>query len=68
MTVSVRIREYSSAVQQKAKFHYPDEDYPRELSNWIEWVNNQADNLDPLNEKWPSYISAIDVIDRSKIR
>jgi hypothetical protein len=68
MAGSVRIREYISAVKQKARFHYPDEECPKELSDWLEWANKQADNLDPLNEKWPSYISARDVIDRSKIR
>lgn len=68
MAVSVRIREYLSAVKQKARFHYPNEDYPKELSDWLEWADKQADNLDPLNDQWPAYISARDVIDRSKIR
>ncbi len=68
MAVSVRIREYVSAVEQRAKIQLSDENYPKELSDWLEWANKQADNIDPLNEKWPSYISARDVIDKSKIR
>lgn len=68
IAVSVRIREYATSVEQKAKLHYTDEDYPKELADWIEWAKNQADSIDPLYEKWPSYISARDVIDRSKIR
>ena len=68
MTVSVRIREYVSAVEQKAKIQLSDENYPKELSDWLEWANKQADKIDPLNDQWPSYISARDVIDRSKIR
>lgn len=68
MAVSVRIREYVSAVEQKARTQFSDENYPQELSNWFEWANKQADNIDPLNDQWPSYISARDVIDRSKIR
>lgn len=68
MAVSVRIREYVSAVEQRARIQFSDENYPKELSDWLEWANKQADNLDPLNEQWPFYISARNVIDRSKIR
>lgn len=69
MAGSVRIREYIFAVEQRAKIQFSsDEDYPKELSDWIEWANKQADSIDPLYEKWPSYISALDVIDKSKIR
>lgn len=68
MAVSVRIREYVFAVEQRARTQFSDENYPKELSAWLEWANTQADNLDPLNEQWPSYISARDVIDSSKIR
>ncbi len=68
MAVSVRIREYVFTVEQRARIQFSDENYPKELSDWLEWANKQADNLDPLNEQWPSYISARDLIDRSKIR
>lgn len=68
IAVSVRIREYVTSVEQKAKLHYTDEDYPKELADWIVWANKQADSIDPLYEKWPSYISARDVLDRSIIR
>lgn len=45
-----------------------DADYPKELSEWLEWAKKQADHMDPLNEQLPSYISARDIIDKSKIR
>lgn len=68
MAVSSRIREYISAVERRARMQFLDADYPKELSDWLEWAKKQADHMDPLNEQLPSYISARDIIDKSKIR
>lgn len=68
MAISTRIREYISTVERRARMQFIDANYPKELSDWLEWAKKQADHLDPLNEQLPSYISARNIIDKSKIR
>jgi hypothetical protein len=68
MAISTRIREYIFAVERRARMQFIDANYPKELSDWLEWAKKQADHLDPLNEQLPSYISAKEIIDKSKIR
>lgn len=64
MAISRRIREYISIVEQKAQSQYSNEDYPKELLDWVKWANNQANNIDPLNQGLPSYFSAQDILKR----
>ncbi|MFH0708884.1 MAG: hypothetical protein V2A75_01625 [Pseudomonadota bacterium] len=68
LAMSTKIKEYVFAVEQKAKYNYQEKNYPKDLSDWFEWAKKQANKIDPLKDKWPSYIASIEMIDKSKIR
>lgn len=67
LSLSTKIREYIASVEKNAKLHYQDEKYPKELLAWLDWANIQANKIDPLKDKFPSYVSPFDLIDKSKI-
>jgi hypothetical protein len=66
--MSKKIREYISSVSENAKLYYQEEIYPQELLAWLDWANMQANKIDPLKDKWPSYVSPFDLFDKAKIR
>ncbi len=59
---SQKISNYISEVQKNAKLQYPLEAYPEELANWIEWATNYAQNLNPISNNLPRYVSVSEQI------
>lgn len=59
---SKELRAYIDEVKGLAKEQYKDGNYPLELSNWINWAEVNAKELNPLSEGLPEYRKAIEVV------
>lgn len=52
---SSEVKAYIAEVKSLAKEHYKDENYPVELTDWINWAENYAAELNPLSKGLPTY-------------
>ena len=58
---SMRLRDFITAVETKAKSTYKHLPFPKELSDWLEVANKYANEIDPLTKGLPSYQKASDM-------
>ena len=59
---SKELKAYIDEVQSLAKEQYKDGSYPVELTDWINWAENYAEELNPLNKGLPTYQKATQVV------
>ncbi len=53
---------YIDEVKDLAKKQYKDTNYPVELTDWINWAESYATELNSLNKSLPKYIKAMETI------
>lgn len=59
---SKELNAYIDEVKSLAKEQYKDGNYPVEVREWINWAENYARELNPLNKGLPAYLKAREII------
>ena len=53
---------YIDEVKNLANKQYKDTNYPVELTDWINWAESYATEVNPLNKGLPEYKKAMDIV------